>query len=56
MTGGWKRLSVGAALLWIGASYGGAVLGYLMVNSFAARLQAGDAAALARLRRWVRAV
>ena len=45
MIGRPKRLSVGASLVWFGVSYGGAVLGYLLVNSFAARLL-GDEFAL----------
>ena len=32
------RISHGAAIVWFGASYGGAILGYLALNAFAARL------------------
>ncbi|MGI8433627.1 MAG: lipopolysaccharide biosynthesis protein [Nocardioidaceae bacterium] len=33
-----QRLSLGGAIVWFGVSYGGAILGYLAVNAFAARL------------------
>jgi len=36
------RISLGAAIVWFAASYGGAILGYLALNAFAARLL-GDA-------------
>lgn len=38
MTGQRRRLSLGAATVWFGLSYGVAILGYLAVNAFAARL------------------
>lgn len=36
------RLSLGGAIVWFAASYGGAILGYLAVNAFAARLLGTD--------------
>ncbi len=33
-----QRLSLGGAIVWFGVSYGAAILGYLAVNAFAARL------------------
>jgi len=33
-----RHLSIGGAIIWFSVSYGGAILGYLAVNAFAARL------------------
>jgi len=33
-----RRLSLGGAIIWFAVSYGGAILGYLAINAFAARV------------------
>lgn len=38
MTAGRRRLSIGGATVWFAVSYGGAIVGYLAVFAFAARL------------------
>ncbi len=38
MPRGTRRLSLGGAIVWFALSYGGAILGYLAINAFAARL------------------
>lgn len=38
MPRGSRRLSLGGAIVWFALSYGGAILGYLAINAFAARL------------------